>query len=211
MKRKRLDRDSKTGGWGFEGHPYYQLRVDIEGFSGLVCLIKLIRGKQRSWSNFDKPGKRAVCGKGMAWLQLIPDGESHVLTAKYLPKSKTNRKIPPKISLWYTDIIENIEYDTDGVAIFVDKYLDVIFSPQGDVVIADRDELDEAFHSGELSKEQYESALSECDLIIQKYCSDIAKTEILCTEILSHMNDKIHKGEKQFKAKYIAKPRKEEE
>ena len=44
MKRKRLDRDRKTG-WGFEEHPYYQMRVDIEEFHGLVCLVKLIGGR----------------------------------------------------------------------------------------------------------------------------------------------------------------------
>ena len=191
LKRKRLDRDSKTGGWGFEQHPYYQMRVDIDIFHGLVCLIQLNSGKKHCW------GKTAVCGKGMTWLQLIPDGKSHVITAKYLPKKffRKNRKI----SIWYVDIIENIEYDTDGVAVFIDKYLDVIFTPRGDVHIDDRDELDEVYQSGELSKEQYDAALSECDLVVDGLCSDIVKTEIFCSKILSYVNGRIEKGEKQFK------------
>ena len=204
LKRKRLDRDSKTGGWGFEGHPYYQMRVDIEEFHGLVCLIKLISGKYYYWGT-RKTGKTAVCGKGMTWLQLIPDGKSHILTAKYLPKRNILQKIiqgikySDSVSIWYTDIIENIEYDEDGVAVFVDKYLDVIFNPAGGIKIDDRDELDEAFQSGDVSKEQYDSALRECDLIIEEYCSDIAKTENWCNKILSHVNDRIRNGEKQFK------------
>ena len=44
----------------------------------------------------------------------------------------------------------------------------------------------------------------ECDLIIAEFCSDIEKieeTEILCNKILSYVNDRIDKGEKQFREK----------
>ena len=204
MKYKRLDRD----GWKFDKYPYYQMRVDIEEFHGLVCLIQLMGtgwydtkkfgymtlGKcdtQYQYWEFPKAGKSAINGKGMKWLQLIPDGKKHVITAKYLPDNS--------VSVWYVDIIEDIEYDTDGVAIFIDKYLDVTFTPQGDVSIDDRHELDEAYNSGELSKEQYDSALKECDLIIDKLCSDINKTESICYKILSYVNSRIEKGEKPFK------------
>ena len=37
MKRKRLDRDS----WGFQHFPYYQMRVDLPEFHGMVCLIRI--------------------------------------------------------------------------------------------------------------------------------------------------------------------------
>lgn len=39
------------------------------------------------------------------------------------------------VLVWYADVIEPIEYDSDGVAAFVDKYIDVIFTPQGDVIL----------------------------------------------------------------------------
>jgi predicted RNA-binding protein associated with RNAse of E/G family len=144
-------------------------------------------------------GKRAVCGKGMTWLQLIPDGKKRVITAKYLPKKFFKKE--QKVSIWYVDIIENIEYDMDGVAVFVDKYLDVVFTPEGNIRIDDRHELDEAYQSGELSQEQYDSALRECDDIIAELCSDIAGTEAVCDKILAYVNEKIKKGEKPFKDK----------
>ena len=137
----------------------------------------------------------AIIGKGMTWLQLIPDGKKHVITAMYLPDNT--------ISIWYVDVIENIEYDPDGVAVFIDKYLDVIFTAQGDVKIDDRDELDEALQCGDISKAQYDSALRECELIIAELCSDIAKTEALCSKILSHVNDRINKGEKPFNREFF--------
>jgi len=152
---------------------------------------------QYQYWEFPKAGKSAISGKGMKWLQLIPDGKKRVITAKYLPDEK--------VSLWYVDIIENIEYDSDGVAVFIDKYLDVSFTPQGDMGIDDRDELDEALQTGDITKSQYESALRECDLIVAELCSDIDKikrTEIWCNEILSHVNEKINAGEKRFITKY---------
>ena len=188
MKRKRLDRDGWREHNKLKFPRYYQLRVDMEEFQGLVCLIQWIDGSIHYWDNtheiFPKAGgKIAVIGEGMTWLQLIPDGKKRVVTAKYLPNNL--------VSIWYVDIIDSIEYDSDGVAVFIDKYIDVCFTPQGDVFVDDRDELDEAFQAGELSKKQYDSALSECSLILDEYCSDIAKTEIWCNKILSYVNDKI--------------------
>ena len=92
------------------------MRVDIDEFHGLVCLIQLMGtgwydteklkymtiGKcdtQYQYWEFPKAGKSAICGKGMKWLQLIPDGKKHVITAKYLPDNS--------ISVWYVDIIDN--------------------------------------------------------------------------------------------------------
>lgn len=189
MKRKRLDRDLWWEYNKYKSPHYYQMRVDIEQFHGLVCLIQLIDGEYHYW---DMPiaGKTAVIGKGMTWLQLIPDGKKRVITAMYLPDNS--------VSIWYVDVIENIEYDKDGVAIFIDKYIDVIFTPQGDVKIDDRDELDEAFQIGDISKDQYDSALIECDMIITELCSDVVKTEFMCSKILYYVNDRIDKGEEQI-------------
>ena len=194
MKRKRFDRDI----WNFGDFPYYQMRVDTDAFHGLVCLLKLMNGNAKveggKYQYWDRPkaGKVAICGKGMTWMQLIPDGKEHTLTVKYLPDDT--------MSICYIDIIENIEYDPDGVAVFIDKYLDVDFTPQGDVSIYDRDELDEAFEAGELSDEQYNAALKECDKVIEEYCSDIPKSIEMFDKILVLVNERIGNGEQLFKS-----------
>jgi len=183
MKRKRLDRDVW---WEFNKSKtprYYQMRIDTDDFNGFACLIQLIDGEYHYW-DFPKSGKTAVIGKGMTWLQLIPDGKKHVITAMYLPDYT--------LSICYVDVIEKIEYDPDGVLVFIDKYIDVIFTPQGDLKIDDRDELDEAFQCGDISQDQYDAALRECDLIISELCCDIAKTNRLLTQILHYVLDKIY-------------------
>lgn len=195
MKRKRFDRDI----WNFGDFPYYQMRVDTDEFHGLVCLLKLMNGNKNveggTFQYWDRPkaGKVAICGEGMTWMQLIPDGREHTLTVKYLPDHT--------MSICYIDMIEGIEYDPDGVAVFIDKYLDVDFTPQEDVSIYDRDELDEAFASGELSDGQYNAALRECDKVIEEYCSDIAKSIAMFDKILTLVHERIANGEKLFKAR----------
>ncbi len=194
MKRKRLDRDLK---WGFQYFPYYQIRLDCEIYHGLVSLILLNDGEYFYW-DFPEAGKTPVCGKGMVWLQLVPDDCKRLITSMFVPENKTimGNGYAYSVSCIYVDVMENLEYDSDGVAAYVDKYLDVKLTPQGDILIDDRDELDEAFKSGELSEEQYEEALAECDSIILQMGTDTEKTEKWCCDILSIMYERIAMGEK---------------
>lgn len=200
MKHKRLNRDL---GWGFQYYPYYQMRIDDEIFHGLVCLIKLTDGEENYWET-PKAGRIQVTGGGMSWMQLVPDNTSRVVTVMYFPNGqhdteRINYPEPANIkyqpSIWYVDVIDGMEYDEYGIAMFIDKYLDVIFTPEGDVKIDDRDELDEAFNSGELTKEQYESAISECEEILKDYCEDIRQTEAWCARIRQLVEDRIAHGE----------------
>ena len=186
MKRKRLDRDA----WGFQYFPYYQMRVETEHFKGLVALISMTSGEYRYW-DYPKAGKTKICGEGMSWLQMIPEGREHMVTAKYLPDGR--------VSTWYVDILEAVEYDRDGIAVYVDKYLDVIFTPQGDVLVDDRDELDAAYVSGELSKEQYDRALAEGEAVLKEYCTDFEQTERYSNEVLAEVKRRITEGARDYK------------
>ncbi len=197
MTKKRLDRDKK---WGFQGFPYYQMRMDAEDFHGLVSIIELIDGDFFFWE-YPKAGKTPVCGKGMLWLQLIPDGQHRAITAKFLPPSRTVRgvKYSKSVSIWYVDVIDGWGYDEDNVAYFTDMYLDVIFDVEGDVVIDDRDELDAAYKSGELSEEQYQRAVGEGNAIVSDLCSDTGKTQQWCEKILELAMQRIKNNDNVFK------------
>ncbi|MDE5578256.1 MAG: hypothetical protein K2J11_12825 [Oscillospiraceae bacterium] len=197
MTKKRLDRDKK---WGFQGFPYYQMRMDTEDFHGLVSIIELVAGDYFFWEK-PKAGKIPVCGKGMVWLQLIPDNQYRAITAKFLPESRTVQgvKYSKSVSIWYVDVIDNWGYDEDGVAYFTDQYLDVVFDVEGDVSIDDRDELDAAYKSGELSEEQYQRAVKEGNDIVSELCSDIEKTQLWCENILKLAMKRIESNDNIFK------------
>ena len=197
MTKKRLDRDKK---WGFQGFPYYQMRMDTEDFHGLVSVIELAAGDYFFWEK-PKAGKIPVCGKGMMWLQLIPDNQYRAITAKFLPESRTVQgvKYSKSVSVWYVDVIDNWGYDEDGVAYFTDQYLDVVFDVEGDVSIDDRDELDAAYKSGELSEEQYQRAVKEGNDIVSELCSDTEKTQQWCENILKLAMKRIESSDNIFK------------
>lgn len=149
MNHKRLNRDQ----WGFQYYPYYQMRIDHELFHGTACLIRLTDGEKNYWET-PKAGRIQVTGEGMTWLELIPDDTRRVITTMYFPDGTHDpeRKHYPvtvderyQPSIWYIDIIEGIEQDEDGITVFIDKYLDVIITPEGEVKVDDRDELDAAY------------------------------------------------------------------
>lgn len=187
-----MDRDLK---WGFQYFPYYQTRLEHEIYHGLVSLIKLTDGEYYYW-NFPKAGRTAVCGKGMVWLQLFPDNCSRLITAMFTPQKKVVKGTlySYSVSAIYVDVAEGFEYDPDGVAAYFDKYLDVMFTPQGDIIVDDKDELDEALKHKELTEQQYSGALTECDLIVEQMGTDIEKTEKWCCDILSIMDMQIAQG-----------------
>ncbi|MCI9408873.1 MAG: hypothetical protein HFJ89_03545 [Oscillospiraceae bacterium] len=197
MNKKRLDRDKK---WGFQGFPYYQMRMDNEDFHGLVSVIKLVAGDYFFWEK-PKAGKTPVCGEGMLWLQLIPDGQYRAITAKFLPESRTVQGVKyfKSVSIWYVDVIDGWGYDDDGVAYFTDQYLDVVFDIEGDIITEDRDELDEAYRSGELSEEQYQRAVNEGNAIVSELCSDVQKTQLWCENILRLAMKRIKSNDNVFK------------
>ena len=199
MKHKRLNRVA----WGFQFYPYYQMRIDHELFRGLACLIRFTDGEKNYWQ-MPKAGSVQVTGGGMTWLELVPDDARRVITVFYFPdgtheKSRSRYPAPAdplyQPSAWYIDVIEGMEQDEDGVAVFIDKYLDVILSPEGDVLIDDQDELDAAYASGELNQGQYNAALEECGKILREYSADIHKTDAWCAAVRKIVEDRIAQGE----------------
>ena len=199
MKHKRLNRDQ----WGFMYYPYYQMRIDHELFHGLACLIRFTDGEKNYWAT-PKAGRIQVTGEGMTWLELIPDDTRRVITVMYFPDGThgPERQNYPltaseeyQPSIWYVDIIEGTEYDEDGVAAFIDKYLDVIITPEGDVKVDDRDELDAAYASGELTKEQYDAALAEGEDILKAYGDDIRGLDAWCAAVRQLAENRIAAGE----------------
>ncbi len=123
MNKKRLIRDRQ---WFFEYFLYHQLYMDNELLKGYVAINYLTDGETMYWE-YEKSGKVAVCGKDMIWLTYIPDNASRSVSAFFLPDRS--------VSAWYIDVIEEVGTDNDGVLYFIDKYLDIILTPAGDITV----------------------------------------------------------------------------
>ena len=185
MKHKRLDRPEWREHNGIRDAVYRQGRLDCGLFRGHVSLLRLNDAAPFYWE-FPKTGKAWVLSPGMLWLQLLPDGKKRLITCMYKPDKKTleEKEYPYSASVWYVDVTDGYYADNDGVLVYVDKYLDVIFTPQGDVKVDDRDELDAALASGDINEKQYRKALAECESVIAELCGDVSETEYRCAEIL---------------------------
>ena len=179
MNKKRLIRDEK---WFFQSFPYHQIYMDNELIKGWVAINYLTDGEIRCWE-FEKAGLVPVCGKDMIWLTMLPEHASRSISVFFLPDKH--------VSAWYIDVIEGVGVDEDGVVYFMDKYLDVLLTSEGDVRIDDRDELDAAYASGELDESQYKDALCEGERIIEELAGDISETEKWCRQILERAEEMI--------------------
>lgn len=183
MTEKRLTRERK---WGLHTYPYFQLRMDNDFFKGWIAVNHLTDG-ETFYMDFPKSGKKPVVGEGMKWLTLIPDNQKRAITA-FISKEG-------KITCWYIDVIESWKFCEDGVISFLDKYLDVLMTPEGEYFVDDEDELEAAYKSGELSKNQYEDALKEGQLIVKELAHDILKTKKWCLQILNEAEKEICKNQ----------------
>lgn len=180
MTKKRLTRDLK---WGFQYHPYYQMRIERERFHGWAAWNDLTDGEYIYWDFFEKAGKVPVAGKGMCWLTLIPDGKKHSITAMFTENGN--------VSAWYADVIHSVVIEEDGVLAFMDQYLDVMLTTSGDVLVDDRDELDAAYQSGEFTEEEYEAALLEGQRIIDEWGKDVHASELMFQEMLNYVKTQV--------------------
>lgn len=137
---------------------YKQKCIQSKEFNGVVGLLYIDESTDFfRWDIFDQ--NIEVCKTGMKWLQLMGEEQKCVITAMISPENRIN--------LFYIDMIAQGMIQ-DGVAWFDDLYLDLIVHPDGLFYVDDRDELDEAYEDGVITKQQYEMALSTCDELKQK-------------------------------------------
>ena len=59
---------------------------------------------------------------------------------------------------YYIDVAKEYEIDDCGLPYFDDLYLDVVLLPNGKMYVLDEDELEDAYKSGDVTKEEYELA-----------------------------------------------------
>lgn len=63
-----------------------------------------------------------------------------------------------EVLLWYIDIIEE-QGINDEVPFFYDLYLDLVVYPNGEIIVDDMDELEDALANGIISQKQFDLAI----------------------------------------------------
>jgi uncharacterized protein len=128
-----------------------QIRNDdevLKGYIGLMNINEVSESQIWKFHGIDI----TVCDKQMKWLSILPDNEYYCITAMI---NKTD-----EIELWYIDMIADMGIDNDGIVFFHDLYLDLVVYPNGEIVVDDMDELEDALKSGEINTKQFDLAIS---------------------------------------------------
>lgn len=188
IKRKRLDRDAWTD---ITKKRYVQKEMlspvffpEFRGIAALLCIDEVKRE-----SRWDYPdGYVVVCGAGMRWVELLPYDRNYALTAMFAPDGR--------VSEWYCDLTAGYGFDPDGVAVFLDCFLDLVVRPPcaalpgGALKEDDRDELEEAYADGEITEEQYREVIRETERIKQDLFSDLTRLEEISAAFLANLSGK---------------------
>lgn len=175
MKRSRLSYDE----WKCIENKQIQGRnVITDFFQGYIELIKIEQVTEPQIWRFNGEDI-VVCDRGLKWLSILPEKEYYCITAML---NKRN-----EILLWYIDMIADKGIDIDGIPYFDDLYLDLVVYPDGSIVEDDRDELEEALLSKDITQEQFDLALETSQKLQKGLLSDVslfAEYTKKCYEIL---------------------------
>ena len=118
-----------------------------------------------------------VCDNGYHWLTIMPSDEFYCITVMMDDNYK--------IKVCYIDMIDSQGYDDDKVPYFYDLYLDLVVYPNGDIIVDDMDELQEALKTGEITEMQYDRALKTAQELQNGLLSDIEKFQDYVSEMLN--------------------------
>lgn len=170
MKYKRADRS----GWQRVTQKRFAIRqIESEEFRGYVSLFCIDAVRTPLWI---KAEGRDVClaDNGYLWLQHFPRNSQYTITTIIDAQGELVR--------WYIDICKRHYLDEHGVYWYVDLYLDLDVSPEGEVTLMDVDELDEALRHGLVTALEYELAWREASTLMTALEEDALPLLWLCAE-----------------------------
>lgn len=144
----------------------------IKGYLGLLTINRV--SEKQIWKNKNKDV--VVCDNGYYWLSIMPKNAFYCITVMM---DNTYH-----IKVCYIDMIDSQGYDEDGVPYFYDLYLDLIVYPDGNIIVDDFNELQEALRLGEITEEQYNKAIITSQQLQEGLLSNIQNFQIYIKEMM---------------------------
>jgi predicted RNA-binding protein associated with RNAse of E/G family len=147
--------------------------LDTSSFTGYVSLFCIDAVREPLWIQLS--GKEiCLADKGYLWLQHFPQGAHYAVTTVFDAQGELVR--------WYIDICKRHYVDEQGMLWYEDLYLDLDVSPDGEPVLLDADELDEALYQGVITPLEYELAWREASSLLTVIEDDTLPLFWLCEE-----------------------------
>lgn len=132
-------------------------RIDTVDYHGYVTLLHVDTVAEPLYVTF---GQQRVCilNNGYDWMQHFPDGAHHILLSAFDEQGE--------LVQWYIDVVKRTGLDRNGVPWWEDLYLDIVVSPEGETLLLDVDELDEAWRQGVVTHREYDYAWREASTLL---------------------------------------------
>ena len=148
----------------------------FEGYIGLIDIKQVSEVQKWKFNGEDI----VVCDAGLKWLSILPQNDFYCITAMMNEKED--------IIVWYIDMIAGQGIDADGVPYFDDLYLDLVVYPNGEIIVDDMDELEEALRQKDITKEQFNLAVNTAAELKSGLLNDVHSltnyTKKCCEEIM---------------------------
>lgn len=122
-----------------------------------------------------------VCQKGYEWITILPSNEYYCIMSMLNDEKE--------ILLWYIDMIYDQGVDKDGMPYFEDLYLDLVVYPNGEIIVDDMDELEDAWNKGNITEEQFELAIKTCENLKDGLLSNITLMKEFTYKCMSLMQE----------------------
>ncbi len=154
MKRKRADRAD----WKRITRSRFRMtRVNAKEYSGYITLLHMDEVEEPLSIELQDQ-KIYIADRDLSWLQHFPEGAHYTLTTMF--------NADGEVIQWYIDICWQLGVDEDGVPWYDDLYLDIVVTPDGEIILLDVEELDEALREGKISPLAYDFAWQEADALM---------------------------------------------
>lgn len=139
-------------------------RIDTPDYHGYATLLRIDEVSEPLYATFGEQRVRII-DRGYDWLQHFPDGAHYALLAAFDEQGE--------LVQWYIDVVGRTGVDERGVPWYEDLYLDIVISPEGETLLLDVDELDEALRQGEVTQSQYDFAWREASTLLDALEADL--------------------------------------
>jgi predicted RNA-binding protein associated with RNAse of E/G family len=177
MKRKYIDKED----WPriLEKRFKYTY-INNEEFNGYVSIVYIDKVKEPL--NVNMNGKEfCLADEGYIWLQHVPLNSNYAVTTMY----NSNKEVVQ----WYFDVTKGNGVSENGRVFFDDLYLDVVVTPASEVILFDEDELEEALESNIITKEDYDLAYNEANVIMTGIATDVQALLSFSNKYLEYMEE----------------------
>ena len=150
------------------------ISVEDEYFNGDIYFYNFIEVKDKILI----PNGKCIMDNNYKWLEFYDYSSKVKLTAIY---DENNEIIE-----WYFDIAREIGKE-NGIPYEDDLYLDVVVTPNGEIILLDEDELKQVYDRKELTKEEYKNVYKEAEKLMNKLKNNKDKLKEYTNKYLKQM------------------------